>query len=108
MKKTFEILKNRPMVGIKLTRDSVCAGDDVDAPHERIVKAHSFTDPIAFTLELSSDYLPKVSGTGHFWVTLLNGSKISTIQTDAIKPAIHSLEFQDKNNVHFQYHSSPW
>jgi hypothetical protein len=108
MKKAFEILKDRPKLGIKLTRDSVCAGDDVDAPHEKTVNVHSFADPIVLTQELCSNYLPRVSGSGHFWTALLNGSTISIIMTDEIKPEVHALEFEEENHGHFQYHSSSW
>ena len=108
MKKTFEILKDRPLVGIKLTRDSVCAGDDVDAPHEKTLHVHSFTDPVALTQELCSSYLPNVSGSGHSWIALLNGTKMSTIWTDGIKPTVQAVEYQEDNHVHFQYHSSTW
>lgn len=47
MKKEFETLKDRLLVSIVLTRDSVCAGGDVDAPHEKTIKIRSFIDPEA-------------------------------------------------------------
>jgi hypothetical protein len=38
MKAKFRILKSKPKIVIVLTRDSVCAGDDCDAPHEKVVE----------------------------------------------------------------------
>jgi hypothetical protein len=37
MRKAFEVLRDRPKLYIRLTRDSVCAGDDCGAPHEKTV-----------------------------------------------------------------------
>jgi len=67
MKKEFYIIKNRPKLDIRLTRDSVCAGDDVDAPHEKIISTYSFLDPVALASHVSSGYLPSVQGVGHTW-----------------------------------------
>ena len=79
MKKAFEVLRGRPMLHVRMTRDSVCAGDDCDAPHERTVSVHSFVDPSALVSHLASGYLPTVNGLGHTWDCMLNGQLIATI-----------------------------
>ena len=106
MKKEFEILKDRPKLSIKLTRDSVCAGDDVDAPHKKTVTIPSFTDPVVLIQHLISSYLPSVSGYGHYWDAFLNGQKLATLRTEGIESKILCVEFQAKNNMHFKYHPS--
>ena len=61
MKAEFQVLKARPKIPVVLTRDSVCAGDDCDAPHEKTVEVYSFVDSEAFAREISSGYLPSVA-----------------------------------------------
>jgi hypothetical protein len=108
MKQAFEILKDRPMVKIRLTRDSVCAGDDCDAPHEENKEIHTFLDPSQFAKECSSGYLPLVSGIGHSWDCLLNKKKIARITFESIEPLVRYMEFGEENEVHFRYHSSTY
>ncbi|MDU0460306.1 MAG: hypothetical protein RW306_16380 [Geobacteraceae bacterium] len=88
MKKEFYIIKNRPKLDIRLTRDSVCAGDDVDAPHEKTLSSHSFLDPVALASHLSSGYLPSVQGVDHTWECKLNGNTIAIISTSKIEPNV--------------------
>jgi hypothetical protein len=52
MKKAFEVLRDRPKLYIRLTRDSVCAGDDCDAQHEKTVSVYSFVDPTALAMDI--------------------------------------------------------
>jgi len=106
MKKEFYIIKNRPKLEIRLTRDSVCAGDDVDAPHEKIVSTHSFLDPVALASHLSSGYLPSVQGVGHTWECKLNGKIVATISTSKIEPKVSEVVYSADNQVHFTYHSA--
>lgn len=106
MKKEFSILKDRPQVSIVLTRDSVAAGDDIDAPHEKKIKIRSFTDPVSLAREASTNYLPNVAGTGHSWVCVLNEIEIAEIKTNGIQPLIDEARYSDKNNIHFIYKSA--
>ena len=108
MKKSFEVPKDRPEITFKLTRDSVAAGDDIDAPHERKQKTYSFTDPAQLIRELSSGYLPSVAGIGHTWDCLVNGICIGVISQEGIKPSVHQVEYSDTNHVHFRYHSATY
>nr|WP_319393691.1 hypothetical protein [uncultured Desulfobacter sp.] len=106
MKKEFYILKNRPKVTVRITRDSVCAGDDVDSPHEETKTVHSFLDPLILVSELYSGYLPGVSGVGHTWDCLLNGKIIASITNNGIDPKVSEIEWNENNQIHFVYHSS--
>ena len=104
----FQVLRDRPDVSIKVTRDSVCAGDDCHAPHEKMVKMPTFTDPHVFTSHLSSSYLPSVAGIGHTWDCLLNGNLVGSISTKGFQPKVHEIEYADENHVHFSYHSAAY
>jgi hypothetical protein len=106
MKKTFQVLKDRPQLTVILTRDSVCAADDFDPPHEKKVKIHSFVDPEALAREASSGYLPSVAGVGHSWICVLNEIKIAEITTTEIKPMVREAIFNEDNRIHFVYKSA--
>lgn len=57
------------MLTLHLTRDSVCAGDDTDAPHElhlKVAKASSALDVVKEVLR--QGYLPSISGGRASWV----------------------------------------
>ena len=108
MKKAFKVLRDRPKLQIRLTRDSVCAGDDCDAPHEKSVSVHSFVDPIALVSQLASDYLPRVSGIGHTWDCFLNGKLIARISVTGILPCVTGVTFGEENDVHFAYHAASY
>ena len=49
MKKSFAVLKDRRKIQFKVTRDSVCLGDDCDAPHKKEIECYSFLDPRELT-----------------------------------------------------------
>ncbi|MBW2476617.1 MAG: hypothetical protein JRE63_04750 [Deltaproteobacteria bacterium] len=108
MKKRFQILKSRPTLNIRLTRDSVCAGDDIDAPHQRTIKTHSFLDPVALASHLSSVYLPKVNGVGHSWDCTLNGKTFASISMDGIVARVAEMQYDSCNHIHFAYHSAKY
>jgi len=106
MKAAFKILKTRPKILVLMTRGSVCAGDDCDAPHEKNTEVYSFADPEAFAKATSSGYLPSVAGVGHHWICELNGIKIAEIRDSGIRPLVRENLFSDTNRVHFVYHSA--
>lgn len=109
MKKEFFIIKNRPKLEIRLTRDSVCTADDVDAPHEKTVTTYSFLDPVALASYVSSGYLPSVQGGGHTWDCTLNGKVIATISTSKIEPKVSEVVYSAAvNDLHFIYHSASY
>lgn len=104
MKTEFQVLKARPKVRVILTRDSVCAGDDCHAPHEKTVLAYSFVDPEAFVREVSSGYLPSVAGGGHSWTFVMNGVNTAEISTHGIRALVGGSPFSEENRAHFVYH----
>lgn len=106
MKNAFEVLKDRPKISVKLTRDSVSAGDDIDAPHEKIVSGYSFVDTEAFVNQFSTGYLPGVAGVEHSWTVELNGRPIALIRKNGIEGKAIAVEFDEHNSVHFEYHSA--
>jgi hypothetical protein len=106
MKSAFQVLKARPKIPVVMTRDSVCAGDDGDAPHERKTEVHSFLDPEAFAQTTSAGYLPSVAGVGHSWTCMLNDVKIAEVRVTGIRSLVHETPFSDENRVHFVYHSA--
>jgi len=106
MKYSFKVLHNQPMIRIKLTRDSVCAGDDIDAPHERIVEVYSFTDTHSFVNQFATGYLPSVNGYGHSWTAYLNGNPIALLTTMRIEPKVSEIQFEGENQLYFKYHSA--
>ena len=108
MKAAFDALKDRSRIAFTVTRDSVCAGDDCDAPHEKQLEAYSFLDPAAFAQAVSYGYLPSVAGVGHTWTCLLNDVRIAEITNSGIKPLVRSTPFADSNRVHFVYHSATY
>ena len=107
MKKEFQVLKDRPLISVILTRDSVCAGDDV-VSHEKKIEIHSFLDPVALAREASSGYLPNVAGVGHSWTCVLNDIKIAEIKTNGIEPLVREVEFDEDNQIHFVYKSATY
>lgn len=106
MKAEFQILKAKPKISVVLTRDSVCAGDDCDAPHEKTVEVYSFVDPEAFARAISAGYLPSVAGVGHSWTCVLNGVRVAEVTSSGIRALIRESPFSEENRAHFVYHSS--
>ena len=102
----LQVLKARPKIPLVMTRDSVCAGDDSDAPHEKKIEVHSFLAPEAFVNATAIGYLPSVAGVGHSWTFVLNGLKIAEIGTSSIRALVGETPFADENYVHFVYHSA--
>ena len=108
MKAAIDVLRDRPRIAFTVTRDSVCAGDDCDAPHEKLLEEYSFLDPAAFANAVSYSYLPSVAGVGHTWTCLLNDVCIAEISNSGIQPLITTMPFGDSNRVHFVYHSATY
>ena len=106
MKKQFHILKERPKISLRITRDSVCAGDDIDAPHELVVETHSFLDPMALASHIATGYLPSISGIGYSWDCLLNDKLFATISAGGIEPKVTEVSYAGINHIHLRYRSA--
>lgn len=108
MKDEFKIIQARPRITFHLTRDSVCMGDDCEAPHERQVETPSFTDPVQLAQELAAGYLASVKGSGHTWDCVLNGTVIAVVSPNGSAKAVGEVNYADSNCVHFIYHSATY
>jgi len=103
-----ETLQARPRISVTITRDSVCAGDDCDAPHQKLLEVDTWVDPVAFTRAVSDGYLASVAGVGHTWTCLMNNTPIAEIAHSGIRPLVRATPFSDVNRVHFVYHSATY
>ena len=108
MKSEYSVVKDRPTMRFRITRDSVCAGDDVDAPHEVIRETHSFIDPIALASNLAAGYLPSVAGQGHSWDCVVNDQPVARIDMNGVSPCTTEVQYRDANHVHFRYNSAAY
>ena len=96
------------MMQFRVTRDSVCAGDDVDAPHEVIRETDAVDDPIALATGLAAGYLPSVAGYGHSWDCVVNDQTIAKINVNGVTPCAAEIQYRATNFVHFRYHSATY
>ena len=108
MKLAFQVLRDRPTLRIRVTRDSVCAGDDVEAPNEKHVEIHSFTEPEAFIQAVTHAYgMPLIQGGRAAWTVHLNGNKIGVVAQEWNSPraSVRELHFEESNHVFLRYHA---
>jgi hypothetical protein len=94
---------------ILLTRDSVAAGDDADAPHNLLIEIGS-NDTIEVILKriLDLQYLPKIYGGKATWSVAFNRS-IAVIAQEWDEPKLidftYDLNQQGVDKLHFNYHA---
>ena len=91
---------------MELTRDSVCAGDDVLAPHKKIINVDFILEPLIFITKISEKYLPYVGGKNHKWECVLNDKIIGIITTTEIIPLASEIKYKENNKVYFKYYSA--
>ncbi len=101
------------MLRVKLTRDSVCMGDDSDAPHflQLELPETSTIQDLVDAIDAHS-YLAKVAGFDHQWILLANNEEASRFkgndfevpENDAV--SLSSLAVKGVLKVHFKYSSS--
>ncbi|TBN04894.1 hypothetical protein EYD45_06430 [Hyunsoonleella flava] len=108
MKKEFTILKHKPAIEIRVTRDSVCMADDCFAPHESYITQPSFVNPEAFIKNLYPGYLPSISGVGHTWECFLNETLIGIILVNKVVLKVSEIEYEKENHVYFKYNSATY
>jgi len=94
---------------VHVTRDSVCQGDDVDAPHTR-----QFTSPYGSSTQeiVESGYLASIEGGYASWVVISNiPIAVVAQQWPAARLLTLSLSDQEKADrangeitLHFEYH----
>lgn len=95
-------------ISIRVTRDSVCAGDDGDAPHEKRVEVFPGLPTTEFAESLARGYLPSVAGVGHSWDCVLGGITIAILTSDLKASEIEVADYQFQDRVHFVYHSATY
>ena len=106
MKIGFSILRDRPKITITVTRDSVCAADDVMAPNLKEIVVHSFTEPEDFISAVVSGYdMPQIQGSRAVWEVLLNEQKIGIVAQEwsSPKPTVKQIRLAEHNRVHLRY-----
>ncbi|MDR1689762.1 MAG: hypothetical protein LBS21_14315 [Clostridiales bacterium] len=93
-------------IKIRLTRDSVCMGDDVD-DHTKNIVVNPKHDAAKTMMCIAKEYLPSVAGYGHIWDCILNGVKCATINGNCKSlTLISEITFTDANDLRFKYHSA--
>lgn len=107
MKKESKVLKSSPQIKISVTRDSVCAADDCDASHEKIITTPSFIEPSELAFQIASKYgLPNISGGKAAWVYQFNGINIAVLaqQWSFAKALVSEISYKENNVINFVYH----
>jgi len=100
---------------ITVERDSVCMGDNIDAPHEYI-----FNMPEDATLNnlfehlAKENYLASVAGKNHSWeatvndkvIALFRGNIKTPVPSNFLATQISKFAKNGKMNVNFKYNSA--
>jgi hypothetical protein len=92
-----------------ITRDSVAAGDDVDAPHEMLLEfdENEKVEKIIKTI-LKSNYLPKIYGGKATWCIIAH-KPLAIIAQEWFNPkVINTTDYlksaKEFDKLHFKYH----
>ena len=89
-----------------LTRDSVCMGDDVNAPHTKILSLSNYKISEHSIGEICWNYLPNVAGVGHSWECHINNILIALIRVEKIEIITDEIFLNENNEMFFKYNSS--
>lgn len=94
---------------IKLTRDSVCMGDDAE-DHRKTIDIVPGSCTHETIMKIAENYLPNVRGYGHTWDCFLDGKKIAVINgnCDKITPLDNTSFFSDGCELEFKYNSAAY
>ena len=93
---------------VHVTRDSVCMGDDVDAPHEQTLEIAGNQSPEAILREVIRRYpLASIAGGKATWVCKVAGKPVAVIAQQWKEPEFRTLPagIPDETRIHFTYHS---
>lgn len=82
---------------IMVTRDSVCAADDIDAPHEKIIHISKESTIHSLVEVLNKKYIPKIKNGKATWSLHLD--KALVVWTQEIEPPV----FLISSNTKIQY-----
>ncbi len=90
------------MITVIVTRDSVCAGDDVDAPHE---VSYSFDPAILKDAVLKE--VAKMTIDTHYpeqkWICVWNGINVAEYSKSGSSVDLEKIVLSNLNKVHFKY-----
>ena len=76
-----------PVGRLKMTRDSVCAGDDCDAPHHKTIDFEPAIGILdAVRAAVASNYLASIAGGKASWVAFLDGEPIAVVAQQWSQP----------------------
>ena len=89
-----------------LTRDSVCMGDDVNAPRTKILSLSNYKISEHSIGEICLNYLPNVAGVGHSWEFYINNILIAIIRVEKIEIITDEIFLNENNEMFFKYNSS--
>jgi hypothetical protein len=93
---------------VTVTRDSVCAADDVDAPHRQVISVPENRDAVAFLLSILVRYpLPSIHGRKATWECSVDGRRIGVVAQQWARPVVHvkQVELERSASLHFIYHA---
>jgi hypothetical protein len=100
---------------VEVERDSVCMGDDIDAPHSYIFKvpAHATLNEIFEHLARIS-YLATVAGRDHSWeaisgnksLALFKGNNLQPEPSGTLSNSVSEYVSNGRLNIHFKYNSA--
>jgi hypothetical protein len=72
---------------VKVRRESVCAGDDINAPHEYNFSIHEESTLNELFGHLArKKYLANVSGSNHSWEATIEGEKVAFFKGNNTEP----------------------
>ena len=96
------IMTDKHMITVNVTRDSVCAGDDVDAPHE---VSHLFDS--ATTKESILNDISRKTVDTHYpeqkWICVWNGIEVAEYRRSGCSIDLNKIVLSNTNDVHFKY-----
>jgi hypothetical protein len=94
-------------VKLSITRDSVCAADDCDAPHQRTLSVDTTsTSQQLIASIIEQNYLPIVQGGKATWIVGLDGKTIGVVtqpRTALKLGRCTPIELSNAKNLHFSY-----
>jgi hypothetical protein len=98
------------MQRIHLTRDSVAAGDDIDAPHHHSISVPTSTSALSLVQSvLEQRYLPRIAGGKATWVISSHepfavcAQEWASPEVLTLPPAIEALDTEDgAMRLHFR------
>ncbi len=92
---------------VRLTRDSVCAGDDLDPPHEQQIEVSADSTAVdIINAVLRCGYLPKIAGGKATWVAKCDDRTVAVIAQQWTSPSFLRVQPVLKDStvsVHFDY-----